>query len=296
MKDKIAFEKVYNCLDDECKFIIDAEVSTSELTKKEMPLTRRQIVFKEIQSISENEVEGYISTRDLDWSGDIVIPEGVILDVYKLNPIVLWKHNDANPPIAKCTQLMVDEYGIKARVEFAGTKEAQDFKMLAKNGFLNAFSIGFFPVAAYKKNTNKYNELNAILKSKYQEYEGDAERIISKWVLLEFSLVGQPDNPNALITRKNIEELGIETKTLDMLGLKCKDCEEAKKEFKQALEEKHIEKEINVIKKVDKTIKVVKTIEDKQKDKLIEQKTLKLERELKELEDKLTKKGVLVRY
>ncbi len=333
MKDKLAFSKVYDCIDSECKFIIDSAISTIERDTKEMPLTRKRIEIKDFQAIGENEIEGWISTRDLDWSKDIMIPEGVILSVYQKNPSIFFNH-DSTKIIGKCVSLVVSEYGVKARIQFADTFEAYDCMKLAKGGFLNTFSVGFIPVDFVTSKERKFKSEEDLIKQKYTEYKGGAERIIKSWVLLEASLVGTPDNPNAVITQKQIQDMEIKSSTLEMLNLKCADCEKAKEEFKQAIieqkeaineETKDITEDSTSIdtkedivnvevvkesieyahtepieliehKQIDRTIKIVKSAKQKQEEALIEERKAMLQMELKEMEKEFTKRGKLLRY
>lgn len=330
MKKLVSFDKVYDCLDSECKFIIDQEVSTIETDKKDMPLTRKTITLKELDvEDNDNIVTGYISTRDLDHSLDVMIPEGVILDIYQKNPLILWNHNSSEQSIAKCMSLIVDGYGLKATIEFADTEFANDFRKLVKGGFLSCFSVGFIPIVAIKRNSKGFKEENEALMEKYPEYNGLAERIIKQWILLEASIVTLPDNPRAVITQKNIDEMELKSHTIEMLKLKCIDCQEANNEFKEKIEEakaidedciRHTNKEdipeVEMVtieanmekplelhsfeKQVDRTITVIKSHEQKKLEEALEaEKVAKFEAiraELKELEDRFTRRGKLLRY
>ena len=310
----VNFKKVYECLDDSCKFVIDSELKDS--TKRdsmEMPLTRKKFEFKDIKTIGKDEVEGYISTRDQDWSGDIVVPEGLIIEVFNRNPVVLFQHND-NQVVGRCESLVIDEYGVKAIVKFATTDFALDVQKLAKGGFLNCFSIGFIPLDFVRKGEIGFETLSATLRTKYPEYTGDAQRIIKKWVLMEFSFVSQPDNSHAVITSKSLKKLNITENTLKDLNLKCDDCNEANEEFKEIIKK---EKEL--------VITILKTPEDKEREqkalenlkkkasekKALELKALELKRkkeekllkkldekqaELKNLGETYAKRGMLLRF
>jgi HK97 family phage prohead protease len=309
MKEKIAFDKVYECMDEACRFLIDSAISTVETDKKDMPLTRKTLTLKDLQMEEENEsiVKGYISTRDVDHSLDLVVPEGIIIDVFKKNPVILWNHNNSNAPIGKCVNLVVDDYGVLATIEFADTDEAQDIKKLVRGGFLSAFSIGFIPLVSVTKKDRSFQTENLALKSKYPEYQGDAERIIKSWIILEASIVVLPDNPNAIITQKQIQDMEIKSSTLELLHLKCQDCEQKQIEFKEAIEEaKSIEVEFKEEEKINREIKILRTSEEAKKMKEIEVKRIELNNKkialLKQIEERknimeaeLTGKGVLVR-
>lgn len=196
MKDKISFKKIYSKLDDEEKQLIDAELSTCELEPKEMPLIRKGIEVREVEDIDDNTSGGWISTLDIDHSGDVVIPDGVILNVYNRNPVVFFNHDTSKQPIAKCTDIQIYERGIYAKWEYSETDEAKGIRKQVKDSFLNTLSIGFIPVAFKKKGQQGFKELGY----------PDADRVITKWVLLEFSIVSIPDNSNAIIVEKSLNE------------------------------------------------------------------------------------------
>jgi len=297
-----------------------------------MPLTRRTITIKEFNPIGDNEAEGYISTREIDFSGDIVIPDGVLLDVYQRHPVVLFGH-DTTKIIGKCTSLVVDEYGIKARIDFAPTEFAQDIKKLVKHGSLSGMSIGFIPVNFVKKNERKFAQESDMLMQKYPEYRGNAERIIKSYILIEFSMVANGDNFKAGITQKDINDMEIKSTTLDALNLKCGDCNEAIENFKDLINEEEERRKIkeDVVDTKDSTdnkgkedsvevevvkpiynITIISTPEEKRRKALEEahrkeeEKRIVREEMLRQIEhrkntlktlcDKYTKKGMLLRY
>lgn len=124
-----------------------------------------------------------ISTSNPDRSKDTVQPDGMQYDHFMKNPVVLFAHNYASKPIAKCTSLKVDSKGVTATVEFTPEglyQEADVIYEMYKQGFLNAWSIGFMPQ-----------------KDGYEENEFGGYNF-KTWELFEFSSVPVPDNPEAL--------------------------------------------------------------------------------------------------
>lgn len=122
-----------------------------------------------------------ISTASPDRSHDVVSPDGVDLTSYKKNPVVALNHNYQGLPIAKTEQIEVKEDRIMAKVVFPkrGVYPLADtVHDLYKDGFMNAWSIGFIP----------------------KEFEDNADggKNFTKWELLEYSAVLVPDNPEAL--------------------------------------------------------------------------------------------------
>jgi len=128
----------------------------------------------------------WISTEDIDRSGDIVRAAGVKLDNYLKNPAVMYGHDYSIPPIAKATALdILPGKGIKATFKFPSEgihPLADTIRGLWSEGFINAASIGFNPIKSVNLDPNRpYGP------QEYTEVE-----------LLEFSLVGIPANQSAL--------------------------------------------------------------------------------------------------
>lgn len=124
-----------------------------------------------------------ITSPKPDRSGDIVVPKGGQLENFKKNPVVLFGHDYWSPPIAKATELSVDDNGIIAKVQFP-TKGAYEFAdtiyELCKQGIMNAWSIGF-----------------RALRDKI-EFMEEGGRKFNEWELFEFSAVPVPAHPDAL--------------------------------------------------------------------------------------------------
>lgn len=124
-----------------------------------------------------------ITSPKPDRSGDVVVPKGGKLENFKKNPVVLFGHDYWSPPIAKATELSVDDNGIIAKVQFP-TKGAYEFAdtiyELCKQGIMNAWSIGF-----------------RALRDKI-EFMEEGGRKFNEWELFEFSAVPVPAHPDAL--------------------------------------------------------------------------------------------------
>jgi len=129
----------------------------------------------------------YISTVTPDRFGDIVNPYGMDAENYRKNPIVLFGHSHAarGNIIGKNIALLPDDFGVKAITKFADTPAGKDLYLLNKEGFLNAWSIGFIPKKTKIQNTTVNNQPGTY-------------NIIDEWELLEYSSVPIPANPDAL--------------------------------------------------------------------------------------------------
>jgi HK97 family phage prohead protease len=129
----------------------------------------------------------YISTVTPDRFGDIVNPFGMDAENFRKNPIVLFghSHNSRGNVIGKNIALFPDDFGVKAITKFADTPAGKDLYILNKEGYLNAWSIGFIPKKTKTQSTTINNQPGTY-------------NIIDEWELLEYSSVAIPANPDAL--------------------------------------------------------------------------------------------------
>lgn len=141
-------------------------------------------------------VTGYVSTRAVDRDGEIVLPEGIELDEYRLNPVVLFGHN-VDAPAGKCLWIKADEVGLVAKSQFpirpksyTGTEWLPDFVYsMIEADVLRGFSIGFLPLEAREPTEDELAQPG-----------GDRlRRVITRALLVEFSIVSVPSNPLSLI-------------------------------------------------------------------------------------------------
>jgi HK97 family phage prohead protease len=135
---------------------------------------------------SERTIEHVITARTVDRDGDVVEPRGVRSDNFRKNPVVLFGHNSWNFPVAKNVALDVTDDQIVALTQFAGLEqanaEAETAYRMARDGFLNAWSIGFMPIT--------WSEDKAL--------PGQDGWWFKETELYEYSLVPIPSNPEAL--------------------------------------------------------------------------------------------------
>jgi hypothetical protein len=124
-------------------------------------------------------IRSVISTSDPDRAGDVIVPSGMRnRDEFLKNPVVLWAHQRALPPIGVCKNLDVRPDRIIAETQFAkGVPFAEDVFRLYAQGILRAWSIGFVPRRTVPTRHGQR---------------------IDDWDLLEYSAVPVPENPGAL--------------------------------------------------------------------------------------------------
>ena len=144
--------------------------------------------FAKTDSINEKEqsLVAVASTNGIDRDGEIIEAKAFenALSLFRKNPVVLWAHDHSKPPIAKSLQEKITDDGLIFQPQFAKTTFAKEIWSLFKNGFLNAFSIGFIP------KEYEYEEINGKKVRKFTEVE-----------LLEISAVPVPSNAAALAVR-----------------------------------------------------------------------------------------------
>lgn len=207
MKDKINFQKYYDRLDSSIKSQIDEITKDRSHEDKDLVIERIGAENKELTLDNDSpQCVGYISRACTDHSKDFMVPTGCNTAIYELNPIVFFNHQNSGLPVGKCIDIEIVSDGVKTKTEFATDVEfSNDIYKLVKGSFLNTFSIGFLALDYYYRGENEFDGLNTELQSKYPTYDGSADRIITKWLLLEYSIVGIPDNYAAVITSKSID-------------------------------------------------------------------------------------------
>jgi HK97 family phage prohead protease len=129
-----------------------------------------------------------ITTQQEDREGDILIPEGAVLDAYRKNPVVLFSHDHYSIPVARTTSLdVIPGRGIRADfVWLKNDPDADRVRNAFEQGVLNAASVGFRPLAWDPLGTGGYR--------------------YTKWELLEWSIVAVPANAEAV---RHLKSLGL---------------------------------------------------------------------------------------
>ena len=136
---------------------------------------------------STRSIRHIITSLTVDRDGEVVVPKGVKTDNFKDNPVVLFAHDYNSLPIGKNIALRVEDDKIIATTQFADTELGREAYKLYKEGFMNAWSIGFISL----KSSDEKVLPNQTGKT-YQE-----------WELLEYSAVSVPSNPQALTVARS---------------------------------------------------------------------------------------------
>lgn len=127
------------------------------------------------------------STANPDRYGDTINQQGWKLDSFQKNPVLLWAHDYATPPVGKVGSL--DTTGDLTAKDITFTPaETHAFGAqvgaMVRDGFLSAVSVGFMPL----KWEMRYDEAGNFAGYNFLEQE-----------LLEISVVPVPANAEALL-------------------------------------------------------------------------------------------------
>lgn len=155
-------------------------------SKNKLGKEQKEAVHAKATDLGDGEIEAIIATDDVDRDGEILDIEGLDIRKFMKNPVVPFAHKYDQPPVAKCVELVKEAGKLKARLKFAIGQYpfAALIYSLYKEGFMNAFSIGFIP--------------------KEGEFDEDKNGFrFTKSEMLEFSAVPVPANGNALITARS---------------------------------------------------------------------------------------------
>ncbi|WP_339730103.1 hypothetical protein [uncultured Gimesia sp.] len=170
---------------------IAGESSDLSLTCQTQPMVDEQLMS----------ARAIINTPREDREGDIIVPQGVQLENFRKNPVVLWEHGlgELTRPIAKCQHpdgrlaLEVKEAHISATSYFTEKclESVQIFHLIAE-GLVRATSVRAVPIKSFTRKTS--NDGVGI--------------VLEEWELIEWSWGALGVNPDAIartIDRGTIE-------------------------------------------------------------------------------------------
>lgn len=148
-----------------------------KISSKEFSDFKQKMAETKVEDTGEFEM--IISTEHKDRSGEVVVQDGINIENYMRNPIVLWAHDYSSMPVAITDSIRKDVVnGVKctiAKGRFAPTAFGQELRKMYEQKFQNTSSIGFMG-----------------LEGKYIEVED--VYYITKSELLEWSFVPVPCN------------------------------------------------------------------------------------------------------
>jgi len=164
-------------------------------------------IVGEIKS-ENNKYAAWATTLTIDRSNEVVVPEGITNQKEYLtkNPIMYYDHawasgfsgpSESSLPIGKVTGMeIVKGKGIKIDFEFSSLPFAQKIKTLVDEKILRSISIGFIPQKKEHDPTIIQSELT---QAGLMLTNTAPDCVVTKWEMLENSVVGIPCNRDAVI-------------------------------------------------------------------------------------------------
>ena len=153
-------------------------------------MARKGYVCKtEDASDSERTIVSRISTVAVDRDMEVMLPGGMDLSGY--NGVVLWAHDYRSEtlPVGRNLWIKASETEVIAKTQFNDLPFSRDVYRLYRDGYLNAWSIGFNEIENRQPTAE---EIKA-----HEDWLG-VRRIHTKWELLEYSACKIPANREAL--------------------------------------------------------------------------------------------------
>lgn len=147
----------------------------------------------------ERWVMARISTTAVDRDGDVMMPQGVDLTDFHKNPVVLFIHDGGKLPIGKAVGIRRRSDDVVAKVIFAKRPPELPAEVewvpdtvhhMFKEGVLRAFSVGFEIPPGGARPADKRDAV---------KFGDTVRRVITRWKLVEFSVVPIPANQDALV-------------------------------------------------------------------------------------------------
>jgi len=176
------------------KSLKDAGIENPELIRKGIA-TDEKTQYDEEERTSVD----YITTKTVDRDGDIVVPGGAMLDHYRKNPVVLFVHDYKSVPVGKALWIKSDKHGLISKTKYVSKGKGNEIWEYRKEGFPMAKSIGFIPFSVIEE--KDFGDISDEEFKTMQLTKDDlsgAQRIYPKWLMLEYSDVPVPSNPDAL--------------------------------------------------------------------------------------------------
>lgn len=161
---------------------------------------------------------GVMSNDSIDADGDIIYCPGCDLTRFYNNSIVCWNHQYSEAPVGKVLEVKVEGNTLIGKIKMASTEFATELWELIKGGFLKCQSIGFIVNEVLIAGTAKFKQFAL---EHNLNVEG-CKRIVTKFTLVENSLVPLPSNQEALILAYSTKSLKLDDKLAKQLGIEVK--------------------------------------------------------------------------
>lgn len=138
-----------------------------------------------------------ISSSAVDSDGDVLIPAGADLKEYRKNPVIRWMHSDGQLPIGKAVGIRPRPTDIVAKIVFAARPKSLPDTVewppdvihdLYQQEVLRGFSIGADVIPG---------GVRRAVPDDIHRFGSGVQRVISRWILREVSVVDLPANPDS---------------------------------------------------------------------------------------------------
>ena len=127
-------------------------------------LLQKSSKFRVTESNDDSRViKGYASVfGNLDSDADVIHKGSFTRSVKEWGPegkdrIKLVAQHDISRPVARITELKEDVNGLYMEAKFGSHRDGQDYYLMAKEGIINEFSVGFVPVQKEENEKGGYD-------------------------------------------------------------------------------------------------------------------------------------------
>ena len=108
----------------------------------EVPLVKRAYVGKSVE-VEDDLIHAIVSSERKDLDDEVVKIDNLRTDVFELNPVILYQHDQKIPPIGRSRKTWKENGELHMRIEWAPSDFAQEISKLYRTGFMRSWSIGF---------------------------------------------------------------------------------------------------------------------------------------------------------
>jgi HK97 family phage prohead protease len=137
-------------------------------------------------------VTGIVTSNAVDLTDEIVVPTGCDRGYMDQIKVVLVGHDHAMP-VGVMRNMKITPKNIRVQTYIARTPLGEDTLTAIQEGLLPAHSIGF-----------RTMNFGPLTREEEEEYGEKAFGIHREWLMLEYSFVSQPCNPEAMIDEKGL--------------------------------------------------------------------------------------------
>ena len=189
--------KIDEITEDKLKTLISGVIENYDLKEEDVEYVVKGIPTTDTKiDKTERSVISYINTAARDRDNEIIVPKGAMMADYKKNPVVMFCHNYSMLPVGKNLWIKFDGNGLVAKTQYAKHQKAEEVYQYRSDGFPLAESIGFIPVKMVRPADLLDEDLVKLGLDPVEARK--ASLIYTKWILLEYSDVPVPANPEAL--------------------------------------------------------------------------------------------------